>query len=833
MEPSSPGSVFAGDRLDDDDYEASSDFDTHITSMPRECDSTELNVTKVNRLLRPLKAKCTHLSNIGEAFLPVSDNTGPRMITTYSHRRVYRPANHQESTVPPLAVFAEPELILRRPKPVVDAGTLELSRRVYHVRDCFKRILDTLYREDELTEVTSSVRDKRRASRLQRTTSSRRDVTSPGSSAPTERIPSLRDLCSVVAGRNMKLEKPDLEWEGEETREETDTVGVDEETEIIDELYNSILPPYRRRTLVSHALTHILETDRVNRNQTLLSSLLSITLSHKPPLIPETHAIVRAMLVSALTTSRTKKNSSPPICHISHASWLDDLHCLCCAPPKREPLADISSLPAKKQTTHIPTRSLLGMFLDVLRTSSAEDATAVWLSKATHRLLHRLRKTDGPSYFYLLTGMADCVARRPGDTDNCDLRKTFAGIMQGLVQWLLAPPPSSSGPPSPDLGRRSLLRVKDDLSSPVRAAPVRRPSHLEERPVTPDDFQGLIDFLIYTSSCGLHTSVSPGLAATKDAVICLTAICVATDPVPEAGISHSDKNGLEAVLKAAKPTPSVFEYLAEGMLSGALHIPFAESLVEISPNAHIANESHQLFLAFASGLHELDLRKLEAAWWVSALKAFEQTYEQTFRSSSTLFTSQDESERWEECKLLLIDEVERSERAAFAGKRGRDGDAEEEWEWEEMIGCWVRKTESPGEARMPKRRKLKRVVPQPVREEDDYSSTLACSDPLALPGAETSSPDPIASFTKARAVALSDIGSPCPKALNGTRAHARSSSSPAEIAPIGSARYLPDSDSPESNPWVVNAIEPELPTVDLFPSSDDTLDLFAYGSSSP
>ncbi|EPQ57553.1 hypothetical protein GLOTRDRAFT_127905 [Gloeophyllum trabeum ATCC 11539] len=224
---------------------------------------------------------------------------------------------------------------------------------------------------------------------------------------------------------------------------------------------------------------------------------------------------------------------------------------------------------------------------------------------------------------------------------------------------------------------------------------------------------------------------------------------------------------------------------------------------------------------------------LEAAWWVSALKAFEQTYEQTFRSSSTLFTSQDESERWEECKLLLIDEVERSERAAFAGKRGRDGDAEEEWEWEEMIGCWVRKTESPGEARMPKRRKLKRVVPQPVREEDDYSSTLACSDPLALPGAETSSPDPIASFTKARAVALSDIGSPCPKALNGTRAHARSSSSPAEIAPIGSARYLPDSDSPESNPWVVNAIEPELPTVDLFPSSDDTLDLFAYGSSSP
>ncbi|EPQ57267.1 hypothetical protein GLOTRDRAFT_137631 [Gloeophyllum trabeum ATCC 11539] len=610
MEPSSPGSVFAGDRLDDDDCEASSDFDTHITSMPRECDSTELNVTKVNRLLRPLKAKCTHLSNIGEAFLPVSDNTGPRMITTYSHRRVYRPANHQESTVPPLAVFAEPELILRRPKPVVDAGTLELSRRVYHVRDCFKRILDTLYREDELTEVTSSVRDKRRASRLQRTTSSRRDVTSPGSSAPTERIPSLRDLCSVVAGRNMKLEKPDLEWEGEETREETDTVGVDEETEIIDELYNSILPPYRRRTLVSHALTHILETDRVNRNQTLLSSLLSITLSHKPPLIPETHAIVRAMLVSALTTSRTKKNSSPPICHISHASWLDDLHCLCCAPSKREPLADISSLPAKKQTTHIPTRSLLGMFLDVLRTSSAEDATAVWLSKATHRLLHRLRKTDGPSYFYLLTGMADCVARRPGDTDNCDLRKTFAGIMQGLVQWLLAPPPSSSGPPSPDLGRRSLLRVKDDLSSPVRAAPVRRPSHLEERPVTPDDFQGLIDFLIYTSSCGLHTSVSPGLAATKDAVICLTAICVATDPVPEAGISHSDKNGLEAVLKAAKPTPSVFEYLAEGMLSGALHIPFAESLVEISPNAHIANESHQLFLAFASGLHELDLRNM-------------------------------------------------------------------------------------------------------------------------------------------------------------------------------------------------------------------------------
>ncbi|TFK54022.1 hypothetical protein OE88DRAFT_1654479 [Heliocybe sulcata] len=801
-------------------------YDSEDEREPPRKHYAQLDTTKINRLLRPLKAKCTHLANFSEAILPSTGNTGPRMITTYSHRpratRVHRPHSNRtqplepESSIPPLAVLAEPEMMRpTRLQRLGDAGMMELSRRIYAIRDCFKNILDNVYQKDMRGAAGYSAR-------MSCTGASEEEVEGRavrprwiGYEPSKQRIPSLRVLCSVVAGRHMKLEKPELnDGNSLVERDVGETVGIDEEAEVIDELYNSVFPPYRQRTLVSHALTHILDTEKVNRNQTLLKSLLEIVLDYDPPLVPESHAVVRALLSVALTQNPNKRMSPPPVCHDSHVSWLDDLHRACTdqdpqhhyPPPETGPLRPKY---ARKPGSPIPPPTLIGIMLDILQKGSVEDALEVWTCKAMTRFLDNMRQNDQPCYFLLLTGMADAITRGAVAKDTLEaledeeallgVQSAFCDILRSLLRWVCPSSTSIDGAAHilPKKQRRRWFGAAGALSSPSRSEALPVPDKtIFGKPATLDDVQEIVDFLIHISPCGLHAS---NVREVSELIICLLAVCAVDAPVPETSILPSDKAKLEAMLKEATPSSTAFEYLTDGILHRTL-------VVLSSAHAHTVDSSWDSFSGFAERLRASKLLRLEASWWVCALKSYDHIHEGRIVSASSLFTSRKECDKWEKCRGWLVEEVERSERAVYGG---------EEWEWEEMIGCWVKKASGKrrgrsgdDEERMDLRyeeRVKRRRMATPEPEEEDFSLVLGPGAMDHFSSRSTaSSPDPISSFAKS--------------------AWTYHSAEPPLASPSRSDR----SDDSEDERWVRQATDPDS-VLDTF-SSDDALDLFAYGS---
>ncbi|KZT19707.1 hypothetical protein NEOLEDRAFT_1183174 [Neolentinus lepideus HHB14362 ss-1] len=797
-------------------------YDSDDEREPPRKHYAQLDPAKINRLLRPLKAKCTHLANFSEAVVPSTGSNGLRMVTTYSHRhRLHRPHGNRtqplepDSSIPPLATLAEPEMIRPvRLQRIGDMGTMELSRRIYAIRDSFKNILDNVYQKDVYREAGYYARVSGTTICEGRTRKVLPRFRRRGYE-PKERIHSLRDLCSVVAGRHMRLEKPGSDDEnGLEERDVEETVGIDEETEVIDELYDSIFPPYRQRTVVSHALTHILETEKVNRNQTLLNSLLLLVLEYDHTLIPESHAIVQRMFSVALSRGSNKK-LRPPVCHDLHASWLNDLHRLCTVQhPQPQVGILMPTTPTRKPKSLILTPTLVGLMLDTLHRGSVEDALEVWMSKAMTRFLDNMRQNDLPEYFLLLTGMADAIARGALAKDTlealedeaalADVQAMFCDILRSLLHWICPSSTSTetSEPTSPKKPRRRFwFGAADALSSPSQPELIPVPEADFKRPVAPEDVQEIVDFLIHIAPCGLHAS---NTGKTAELVTCLLAVCVAGAPASGASVPSSDKAKLQAMLKDAPPTSTVFEYLTDGILHCTL-------LILPSPRNHIVNSSWETFSGFAECLRDSNLLRLEASWWVCALKSFEHVHEGRIGWASTLFTSRKECDKWERCRGWLMEEVERSERAAYNRA---------DWEWEEMIGCWVKKTSAKKRGRVDnseegvsdknqERVKRRRVV-TPEPEEDDFSSVLSPNEMahFCLPRSMSSSPDPISSFMT-------------PGVLS-------------ELAenPLGSSGLRWDrNDDYENEDWVRQATDPDS-VADTF-SSDDALDLFAYESSSP
>jgi len=148
-----------------------------------------LTTSRVNRLLRPLRNKCSSL-----AALP---KTASR--ATYSKQ----PSNWDPDSRPPLTVLCPPAATKKLTLDRRSADEFELSRRIYAVCDAFKNIAHVAYGRP-----------------------------------CSQRIPSLAAMCTLVIGGNMPAENSDSIDSSDDSTDEHDPLDVDG-------IYEAV-PPHHR-----------------------------------------------------------------------------------------------------------------------------------------------------------------------------------------------------------------------------------------------------------------------------------------------------------------------------------------------------------------------------------------------------------------------------------------------------------------------------------------------------------------------------------------------------------------------------------------------------------
>lgn len=124
---------------------------------------------------------------------------------------------------PPLAVLPPPEKLLTLAK--LDRSvreSLELSRRIYDVRDAFRNVLQATLSPSSNSR-RSSVRNVR--------------------AVPEGRIRSLAVLCAMTVGQHIEDQ---IAINVEEREEDEDETEDDGELKVVDSLYEAVQPQYRK-----------------------------------------------------------------------------------------------------------------------------------------------------------------------------------------------------------------------------------------------------------------------------------------------------------------------------------------------------------------------------------------------------------------------------------------------------------------------------------------------------------------------------------------------------------------------------------------------------------
>lgn len=178
-----------------------------------------LTTSRISRLLRPLRAKCHKLASYPSEEL--SQPSKGIVVVTYgssSRQSSADPSLKQGS--PPLSVIPPPEKLSALSK--LDRSSrenLDLSRRIYDIRDAFRNILQIA---------------------LQAASTSRKSSASPTHRYPGDRMRSLAAMCAARVGTHVE-DQVMLAAE-----EEDDGLDDDEELKVIDSLYEAVYPQYRK-----------------------------------------------------------------------------------------------------------------------------------------------------------------------------------------------------------------------------------------------------------------------------------------------------------------------------------------------------------------------------------------------------------------------------------------------------------------------------------------------------------------------------------------------------------------------------------------------------------
>ncbi|KAJ7755705.1 hypothetical protein DFH07DRAFT_821515 [Mycena maculata] len=191
---------------------------TRTTTM-RNFESQGLSATRISRLLRPLRTKCSAL-------------------TTHPCHARYRASTYgskacsADASTCPLDILPPPDTI--RSYHLDHRSAASLRAAIYAVRDCFR----------DIVLKTKSIEAIASASRVTR----------------------LADLCSIIVGQNLQGEGEDFGGDAE---------GDVEQLSDMENLYEFIPVQYRRSALLAHALDIIL---RCPNHFTLLNIILDVSL---------------------------------------------------------------------------------------------------------------------------------------------------------------------------------------------------------------------------------------------------------------------------------------------------------------------------------------------------------------------------------------------------------------------------------------------------------------------------------------------------------------------------------------------------------------------------
>ncbi|KZP34316.1 hypothetical protein FIBSPDRAFT_5414 [Athelia psychrophila] len=557
---------------------------------------SNLTTTRINRLLRPLRNKCNSLAE-----LPSSSAAGAPK-ATYSSSAKGWSINDR----PPLAMLQPARPGGLRPLTEDCMRTMELARRIFAVRDCFKNIIQVSFNAGG----KSSIRRDRQS------------------------IPSLAEFCSMVIGSTIQDEFDTFSAKG---RDDSDFMGEDEVLDIANEIYEAVPTHYRRWTTVSHALQMILNI--CPHHPTLLALLIEACCYVN--LVRESHTLLHTLLSMAISSSPT---SPSPLSHPAHSSYLIDL----CA--TWVGTSEASAVGARSFRTRLTFTSIL---VDVLENSGISDA---WTCRAVTTFARANRKTEYSSFLYITTALARSISQ-DGQTSlthgegKSGHNQHFIAAYRRLNKWV--------------------IQIIDDQWDQTKSADL--------------DTEALTNLL----ACAHQSNLHHALPQLEDPELSNNIITLASCCLAKASSAQPRRDGealaCVSILTEVTPIPSTFHVLI--------------SLI-LGDEASSSNEWHNLVITslhdHASVLRAHKFLKLEASLWACVVRMLEgDSYVppsphcdvEMLRELATEAVDEAESRCFGTARSLPATPA-----ASHLGKKRPAKSPHGEWEWEDMVGSWIRRS---------------------------------------------------------------------------------------------------------------------------------------------
>ncbi|KAH9894948.1 hypothetical protein C8Q73DRAFT_730034 [Cubamyces lactineus] len=345
----------------------------------------ELSTSRINRQLRSLRAKCAGLNELQRR---AHASSKPAVSVTYGSSRTAARRPQEEDDVPPLAILQCLDnfgMRLHLDRAIIE--NMQLSKRIYEVRDAFRNIVQAGAATPPSTEDSHE-----------------------------RRVLPLTAICARLVGEHVQSEVRATAEEVAEEHGREDGLAA----QVIDELYEQLPTPHRHRMFVAHALTYILE--ECTHHPTLLNALLEVCLSYA--LLPEAQTVL-SYLFRVAVLPRPHSTHVCPITHPAHKNFLSTLRETC-------------------TTSAINDATFTHILVDILAEAIPTRLHA-WTSKALTRLARELRERDFcGSFVPLCSGLASVLAE---DRHNAkskskaskglddEFASLYAASLERLAKW--------------------------------------------------------------------------------------------------------------------------------------------------------------------------------------------------------------------------------------------------------------------------------------------------------------------------------------------------------------------------------------------------------------
>lgn len=380
---------------------------------------------------------------------------------------------------------------------------------------------------------------------------------------------------------------------------------------------------------------------------TLLTLLMDVCLSWN--LVQESHILLRALLVASISPPGTP-NYPSPITHPSHSSYLVDLCAIWSAGQ--------ASVINNERQVYTP-RVFVNILVDVLTESHLSDA---WTCKSLAKFVRSIRKHDFASFVHVAAGLVDTISHNAGGA--------YAMGGKGKSR-------ESAG----------VDKMRDRLNKWLACMHDGEWRNLEYCSEVPADMYTVTEFLRQARWSELHilrTKMGCTISEIPDSIICLTTYCLAM--IAPQSSNKADYRDLIELLSETKPITSTFDDLVRSVLNDE------DDFLSLPQGWHedVMRKLHLYSAPLRSNL----LLKLEASLWACALRYVECNY----------FLGLSYREEADVLKKQLIEAVDEAEMRCFGSKALGQTPAVQaynrdlgqspggEWEWEEMVGGWIRRS---------------------------------------------------------------------------------------------------------------------------------------------